>query len=115
MPTGKNSEGLLTFLAKEENLPEVIKLLGSYLKEISEEKAEIFYEKDKAEISVVNLSDGLNVNIASIVFETLHENNVNIEMAMCDNSRISVVVDVENLHRSVNALHNKLFEEDYLT
>lgn len=115
MPTGKNSEGLLVFLAKEENLPEVIKLLGSYLKEIAEEKADIFYEKDKAEISVVNLSDGLNVNIASIVFETLHENNVNIEMAMCDNSRISVVVDVENLHRSVNALHNKLFEEDYLT
>lgn len=78
------------------------------------DEAEIFYEKDKAKISVVNLADSYNVNIASIVFESLNEANINIEMTACDEERISVVVSKENLHHAVNIIHNKLFEEDYL-
>lgn len=112
LPTGHEFSGSVVFLTHEDNIHDVTKFLDEYLKDF--DGAEVFYEKNKAKISVVNLSDSLNVNIASIVFETLNEANVNIEMAVCDSKRISVVVNAEHLHKAVNAVHNKLFEEDYL-
>lgn len=110
--TGQNADEFLVFLSEESKINSLVKVLEDLLKDY--EKAEIFYEKNKSEISVVNLSESLNINIASIVFETLNEENINIEMAVCDNSRISVVVDDENIYRCVNSIHNKIFEEDYL-
>ena len=75
---------------------------------------EISYTKDKCKISVVNLEESYNLNIASIIFEALHEINVNIEMTACDNDHVSVVLKSNDLYRSINLIHNKLYEEDYL-
>lgn len=97
------------FLVDESALNDTLKYL-----EKSHPEYEITYEKNKAEISVVNLSESFNVNIASIVFELLHELNINIEMVACDESRVSIVIESENLYRAVNSIHSKLFEEDFL-
>ena len=101
-----NTQG---FLVEESSLTDTLK----YLEE-SCPNSSISYQKNKSEISVVNLAESLNVNIASIVFELLHELNINIEMAACDESRISIVVESENLYHAVNSIHSKLFEEDFL-
>lgn len=112
LPTGKKMPETISFLIESSKLTEVLNFLKTALEKHSQ--SEIFYEVDKSKISVVNISDSVNVNIASVIFETLHESNINIEMASCDNSRVSVVIDSEDLHRAVNDIHNKLFEEDYL-
>ena len=110
--TGKKNSEVISFLIDNSKLSETLSALDILLEDCNQK--EIFYEKDKCKISVVNLSDSVNVNIASMVFETLHESNINIEMAACDNTRISVVLDSEDLYRAMNDIHNKLFEEDYL-
>lgn len=110
--TSKKNPDVISFLIDNSKLSETLSTLDILLKNNGQK--EIFYEKDKCKISVVNLSDSVNVNIASMVFETLHESNINIEMAACDNTRISVVLDSDDLYRAMNDIHNKLFEEDYL-
>ena len=110
--TGKKNLEVISFLIDNSKLSETLCTLDLLLKEYNQK--EIFYEKDKCKISVVNLSDSVNVNIASMVFETLHESNINIEMAACDNTRVSVVINSDDLYRAMNDIHNKLFEEDYL-
>ena len=112
MPIGKNIPDSVSVLISESKINIVLNVLKENMK--GYEDAEIFYEKDKAKVSVVNLCDSFNINIASIVFETLHEANVNIEMAVCDSSRTSVVIDSENIYKCVSGIHGKLFEEDYL-
>ncbi len=110
--TGNKNPEVTSFLIDSAKLSETLHSLELLLKECNQK--EIFYEKDKCKISVVNLSESVNVNIASVVFETLHESNINIEMAACDNTRVSVVINSDDLYRAMNDIHNKLFEEDYL-
>ncbi len=100
------------FLVPNSNLEDTIAILKELIPE--NENMEIFYEKDKVKISVVNLATSFNINIASIIFESLHELNINIEMTACDETRVSIVVKAENLYRAVNEIHTSLFDEDYL-
>jgi len=100
------------FLVPSSNLSDAISVLEQLIPK--KENIEIFYEKDKAKISVVNLATSFNINIASIIFESLHELNIDIEMTACNETRVSIVVKAENLYRAVNEIHTSLFDEDYL-
>lgn len=97
------------YIIEEQNLHEFLSIINNIL-----DSSEVSYEKNKSKISVVNLNQSYNINIASVVFETLHQNNINIELTLCDNNHVSVIINSENLHRATNLIHNKLFEEDYL-
>ncbi len=97
------------YIIEEQNLHKFLNIINNIL-----DSSEISYEKNKSKISVVNLNESYNINIASVIFEILHQNNINIELTLCDNNHVSVVINSENLHRATNLIHNKLFEEDYL-
>lgn len=97
------------YIIEEHNLHEFLSIINNIL-----DSSEVSYEKNKSKISVVNLNQSYNINIASVVFGTLHQNNINIELTLCDNNHVSVIINSENLHRATNLIHNKLFEEDYL-
>ena len=109
---GPDLPGCISFVVESSKFSEFLNALKESLECYKD--SEIFYEKDKVKISVVNLADSYNVNIASIVFEVLNKADINIEMVVCDKTRISVVIEKESLHHAVNLIHNKLFEEDYL-
>ncbi len=111
--TSKLNSQTYDFLAEESSLQEVLNFMKKNPLSRNE-NFEVSYFKDKSKISVVNLEESYNLNIASIIFEALHEINVNIEMTACDNDHVSVVIKSTDLYRSVNLIHNKLFEEDYL-
>lgn len=109
-PIGKTSSDNTVFITTEEDLPQTIKTLKNNLKD----ENQIFYEKNKSEISIINLFDGYNINIASIVFQTLSESEIEPEMVACTNKRVSVIVPSSHAHKSLNIIHSKLFEEDNL-
>ncbi len=109
-PVEKIPEENATFVIKEEELSETIKILKAHLKD----ENQIFYEKNKSEISIINLFGSYNINIASIVFQALSEAEIEIEMVACTNERVSIIVPSSNAHKSLNIIHNKLFEEDNL-
>ena len=109
-PVGKTSSGSTTFVIKEEDLPQTIKILKNHLKD----ENQIFYEKNKSEISIINLFGSYNINTASIVFQALSESEIETEMVACTNSRVSIIVPSSYAHKSLNIIHSKLFEEDNL-
>ncbi|MBR2734569.1 MAG: aspartate kinase [Clostridia bacterium] len=109
---GKQNKDIFNFIVEENHINDflaVTKKIG-----IENQNIQISYEKNKSEISVINISESLNLNTASIIFETLSEMNIDVEMVACDEKRVSVVVASECANSAVNAIHSKLFEEDMI-
>ncbi|MGN1043474.1 MAG: aspartate kinase [Acutalibacteraceae bacterium] len=111
MPIGKIDKSKIIFVIKEEHLSYTLKILKNCLKI---EDSKIFYEKDKSQISVVNISESFNINIASIIFEVLAESNINYEMVACTEKRVSVIIPSFSGYQALNMIHSKIFEEDSL-
>ena len=111
MPIGTTDKNKIIFVVKEENLSDTLKILKNNL---GLEDSKIFYEKDKSQISVVNVSESFNINIASIMFEVLSEANINYEMVACTEKRVSVIIPSSAGHQALNMIHSKIFEEDSL-
>ncbi|MBR2579180.1 MAG: aspartate kinase [Clostridia bacterium] len=107
---GKRSNDIFNFIIEENDINDFLKVS----KEIGGQNIQISYEKNKSEISVINISKSLNLNTASLIFETLSEMNIGIEMVACDEKRVSVIVASECANAAVNAIHSKLFEEDMI-
>ena len=112
IPIGPSSKQNLVFTVFENQLNESLEILEKFFKNNSENQ--IYYEKNKSKISVINLEENININIASIIFEALSETEINIEMVACDTGRVSIIVEQNNAHTALNIIHNKLFEEDNL-
>lgn len=111
-PVNKHDLNFTYFIIEESKLNTFLDIID---KEISTENIlEVSYEKNKSKISVVNLNKSYNINIASLIFEVLNKSNVNIELILCDNNHVSVVIKSEDLHKAANLIHKKLFEEDNL-
>lgn len=110
-PTRKHQLNSCSFVAKESEIDQILDIASS----INQDSGmQIFYDKNKSKISVINISDSININTASIIFEVLAELNIEIEMVACDEKRVSIIVESHNSHAAVNAIHSKLFEEDSL-
>lgn len=107
---GKRSDNIFNLIIEEKDINDFLEATG----EIGDKNIQISYEKNKSEISVINISESLNLNTASIIFETLSEMNIDVEMVACDEKRVSVVVASECANSAVNAIHSKLFEEDMI-
>lgn len=111
-PVNKHDLNFTYFIIEESKLNTFLDIIN---KEISTENIlEVSYEKNKSKISVVNLNESYNINIASLIFEVLNKSNINIELILCDNNHVSVVIKSEDLHKAANLIHKKLFEEDNL-
>ena len=111
-PVNKHDLNFTYFIIEESKLNTFLDIID---KEISTENIlEVSYEKNKSKISVVNLNKSYDINIASLIFEVLNKSNINIELILCDNNHVSVVIKSEDLHKAANLIHKKLFEEDNL-
>ena len=109
---GKKIDGIFNFTIDESSINDFLKIVKEFDKKY--ENMQISYEKNKSKISVINISESLNLNIASIIFETLSEMNVDAEMVACNQKRVSVIVASEYANAALNAIHSKLFEEDII-
>lgn len=109
---GKKDSSLFNLILDENSINDFLKIMDNFTS--THDNIQISYEKNKSKISVINISDSLNLNIASIIFETLSEMNIDVEMVACDQKRVSVVVSSEYANSAVNAIHSKLFEEDII-
>ncbi len=108
---GQSSNDSFVFAVPELKLEETMEIINNAS---SEKEPQIFYEKSKSKISVINISENININIASIIFEILSEAKIDIEMVACDNKRVSILLPTVNMSNAVNIIHSKLFEEDTL-
>ena len=63
-----------------------------------------------AKVSVVGAGMMSSVGIASLVFEALHDEHINIQMINSSEVKISCVIDAASADRAVAAIHRKFFE-----
>ncbi len=71
---------------------------------------DISVDKDIAKISVVGAGMMSSVGIASLVFEALNDEHINIQMINTSEIKISCVIDAASADRAVAAVHRKFFE-----
>lgn len=109
-PIGPQEPSTTILVLPSADLQKAVEIIKSAIKKF--DSSQIFYQHEKALISIVNLSESFNINIASVVFETLSESGIKAEMVKCDSARVSVLIKAHNAHTALNSIHTKLFEED---
>ena len=72
--------------------------------------ADISVDKGIAKVSVVGAGMMSSVGIASLVFEALNDEHINIQMINTSEIKISCVIDAASADRAVAAIHRKFFE-----
>ncbi len=109
-PVGRINSKQIVFTVKDCDVNRCVKTLENLLK--NNGSHQIAYEKGKSMISVINISESININVASLIFEALSESNIEAEMVGYSNKRVSVILPSENAQSAANAIHSKIFEED---
>lgn len=71
--------------------------------------SEIVVDTDVAKVSIVGAGMQSHSGVASKMFETLYENNINIQMIATSEIKISVIIKKEDADRAVTAIHNAFF------
>ena len=64
-------------------------------------------EKGVAKVSVVGAGMMSNPGVAAKMFEALYDANINIHMISTSETKISVLVNVANAEKAVQAIHDK--------
>ncbi len=67
-------------------------------------------DRDIAKVSVVGAGMMSSAGIASLVFEALNDEHINIQMINTSEIKISCVIDAPSADRAVSAIHRKFFE-----
>ncbi len=72
---------------------------------------EILVDKDVAKVSVVGAGMQSHPGVASTMFESLSEANINIRMISTSEIKISVLISKDEAEKAVKAIHNAFMDE----
>ena len=102
---GREGKKDISFTVTKNNLEEALNLLSS-------EKASLCYEdishrEDISKVSIVGAGMTNNPGVAAKMFEALYDANINIHMISTSETKISVLVNVANAEKAVQAIHDK--------
>jgi len=102
---GREGKKDISFTVTKNHLNEAIELLEG-------EKAALCYEgishrEDISKVSIVGAGMTNNPGVAAKMFEALYEADINIHMISTSETKISVLVNVANAEKAVQAIHDK--------
>ena len=93
----------LSFTVSTEDI-EKTSSLGDLIK-VESDAERISYDENIAKVSIVGVGMRAHTGVASKVFKTLADKEININMISTSEIKISVVVSKERTHEAVQALH----------
>ena len=105
---GRNSTNDMSFVVAEPDADKAAAALEERKSAIGFEAVSV--DKDIAKVSVVGAGMMSSVGIASLVFEALNDEHVNIQMISTSEIKISCIVERAAADRAVAAIHRKFFE-----
>ena len=105
---GRNGSNDISFVVAEADAEGVEKALSGIQTAVGFESISV--DKNIARISVVGAAMMSSVGIASLVFEALNDEHINIQMINTSEIKISIVIDAAYADRAVAAIHRKFFE-----
>lgn len=93
-----------SFTVNRDDLDKALKVLNEEVKNETGAK-EIIGNSDVVKISLVGVGMRSHAGVASLMFQTLAENNINIEMISTSEIKVSVLIQEQYLEKSVKSLH----------
>lgn len=105
---GRNDINDMSFVVAEQDADKAAAALEDRKEAIGFEGVSV--DKDIAKVSVVGAGMMSSVGIASLVFEALNDEHINIQMISTSEIKISCIVDRTAADRAVAAIHRKFFE-----
>ena len=93
----------LTFTVPKTDFQQTSKLLREVAQEIGAE--EVLGDQDIAKVSIVGVGMRNHAGVASLMFETLSKENINISMISTSEIKISCVIEEKYTELAVRALH----------
>ncbi len=71
---------------------------------------ELICEENISKLSIVGAGMATNAGVASRMFEALSEADVNIQMISTSEIKISVLINIDDSERALNAVHNAFYD-----
>lgn len=105
---GRNNINDMSFVVAEQDADKAAAALEERREGIGFDAVSV--DKDIAKVSVVGAGMMSSVGIASLVFEALNDEHINIQMISTSEIKISCIVDRSAADRAVSAIHRKFFE-----
>lgn len=105
---GRNNINDMSFVVAEQDADKAAAALEERREGIGFDAVSV--DKDIAKVSVVGAGMMSSVGIASLVFEALNDEHINIQMISTSEIKISCIVDRSAADRAVAAIHRKFFE-----
>ena len=99
---GRHGTKDISFTCSDEDADEAEKIIGEIMQFES-----IDVNKDVAKGSIVGAGMQTNAGVAAKMFEALYDENINIRMISTSEIRVTVLIDVKNVERAMNAVHDK--------
>ena len=102
---GRNDKKDISFTVSKANLAPALAIL-------EEEKASLCFEdithrEDISKVSIVGAGMVNNPGVAAKMFEALYDEGINIHMISTSETKVSVLINVKNAERAVQAIHEK--------
>ncbi|MCX7920426.1 MAG: aspartate kinase [Clostridia bacterium] len=102
---GRDRTKDISFIVSRENLQKTIEIIDSNLGIL--EAREVSYSDQYSKVSIVGAGMINNPGVAAAMFEALYDVDINIHMITTSEIKISVLVDIHEADRAVNAIHEK--------
>ena len=98
----------ISFTVKSDDLKEAVAISEQIKENIGAEG--VSYEEKIAKVSVVGIGLKSHYETTSEIFDTLAENNINIDMISCSEINVSCIIHEDDVDKAVTALHKRFIE-----
>lgn len=105
---GRNGTKDISFTVSRSNLQDTIDLLNPFVELIGANS--VVYDDHVAKVSIVGAGMESHPGVASTMFESLFEADINIHMISTSEIKISVLIDEDDADRAVSVIHKKFFD-----
>lgn len=102
---GRDDTKDISFTVRKSDLKKTLDVINSNLGVISAK--EVKHSDKYSKVSIVGAGMVNNPGVAAMMFEALFDADINIHMISTSEIKISVLVDIQNADRAVNAIHEK--------
>lgn len=102
---GRSGTKDISFTVAKDNLALAIETIESNLQKLKAEKVE--YDEHVAKVSVVGAGMASHAGVATKMFESLFDADINIKMISTSEIKISVLIDEKDADEAMNAIHEE--------
>ena len=105
---GHDGKKDISFTVAKERGKEAVAALEDYM--VTHGAKEVLYDDEVAKISIVGAGMESHAGVATKMFEALYDAQINIQMISTSESKVSVLIDINDADKAVKAIHSKFFD-----